>query len=112
MVLKILHSCYCTQRLSLRADEDTANVKDIFMVCVALSILVHPQMNDWATFDIAWAASLYVDTVAMVPQLMMISKTKRLPAYTGHYMFATFVSRGFSTWFWIYAFDNMLYLDG
>lgn len=112
MVLKIIHSCYTTYRHTAVCHHDEANVKSIVMVCVALAIFVHPDLNDWVTFDIAWAASLYVDTAAMLPQLMMVSKTGRTPAYSSHYIFATFVSRGFSAWFWVHGTDNLIYMEG
>lgn len=107
MLLKIMHSCYYTHRHSIEADKDTANVKDIVMVCVASALLVHPDLNDWVMFDVAWAASLYVETAAMLPQLMMISKTGKIPSYTSHYIFATLMSRGFSAWFWVYGAANL-----
>lgn len=110
-VLKILHSCYCSYRASLAAHEDTANVKDIVTMCVALAIVIHPELNEWVTFDIAWAASLYVDAVAMVPQVMMISKTQQTPGHMGDYLFCTLLSWVFSAWFWMHGATNLLDMD-
>lgn len=108
LVLKILHGCYCSYRSSLAADQDTANVQDIVKLCVALAIVVHPGLNGWVTYDIAWAASLYVDAMAMLPQVMMISKTQSTPGYTPHYLIATFASRVLSSWFWMHGATNLM----
>merc|ERR550537_449132 len=81
------------------------------MLCVALAIVVHPELNEWVTFDIAWTASLYVDAVAMLPQVMMISKTQQTPGYTGHYLIATLASRMFSAWFWIHGATNLMDME-
>merc|ERR1719502_815609 len=100
MVLKILHCIFKTRRSTYNAAEDTMDVKNMVIGCVLLAGGVHPPLNDWAAFDIAWAASLYIDTVAMLPQLLVCSKLGKVPAYTAHFLMLSLVSRGLSAWFW------------
>jgi len=107
MVLKVLHCCYFSHKRSYSAEEDSLDIKGLILGCGLLAILIHPDLNDWATFDIAWTMSLYLDTVAMLPQLWVVSKAGRIPAYTAHYIFTTTVSRGFSAWFWYYGAENI-----
>merc|ERR1719181_182961 len=83
------------------------DVRNMVMGCVALAVVVHPDLNDWDVFDIAWTVSLYLDTVGMLPQLFMSNKMGKVPAYTAHHLFATLVSRGFSAWFWYYGAENI-----
>merc|ERR1719261_1531268 len=107
MVLQILECIYKSHRASYQQDVDTMDIKNLVIGCVALAVLFHPDLNDWDVFDINWTVSLYLDTVAMLPQLFMSNKMGKVPAYTAHYLAATLVSRGFSAWFWYYGAENI-----
>jgi len=107
MVLHILQCIYKSHRPSYEQEFDTMDVKNMVIGCVALAVMIHPDLNDWAAFDIAWTVSLYLDTVAMLPQLFMSNKVGKVPAYTSHYIAATLVSRAFSAWFWYYGAENI-----
>merc|ERR1719213_1135587 len=96
MVLHILQCIYKSHRPSYEQEFDTMDVKNMVIACVALAIIVHPDLNDWPAFDIAWTVSLYLDTIAMLPQLWMCSKLGSVPSYTAHYLAATLASRFFS----------------
>merc|ERR1719487_153709 len=107
MVLHILQCIYKSHRVTYEQDADTMDIKNMVLACVALAVIFHPDLNDWAAFDIAWTVSLYLDTVAMLPQLFMSAKIGKVPAYTAHYIAATLVSRAFSAWFWYYGAENI-----
>merc|ERR1719399_2198863 len=107
MVLHILQCVYKSHRPSYEQEFDTMDVKNMVIACVGLAVMIHPDLNDWACFDIAWTVSLYLDTVAMLPQLFMSAKMGKVPAYTAHYIAATLVSRLFSAWFWFYGAENI-----
>merc|ERR1719197_2183208 len=107
MVLHILQCIYKSHRPSYEQEFDTMDVKNMVIGCVGLAVVIHPDLNDWAAFDIAWTVSLYLDTVAMLPQLFMSAKVGKVPAYTSHYIAATLVSRAFSAWFWYYGAENI-----
>merc|ERR1719247_3516106 len=107
MVLYILQCIYKSHKVTYEQDADTMDIKNMVMACVALAVIFHPDLNDWAAFDIAWTVSLYLDTVAMLPQLFMSSKIGKVPSYTAHYIAATLVSRTFSAWFWYYGAENI-----
>jgi len=107
MVLHILQCIYKTHKHSYDQEFDTMDVKNMVIGCVALAVVIHPDLNDWAAFDIIWTVSLYLDTVAMLPQLFMSNKIGKVPAYCSHYIAATLVSRAFSAWFWFYGAENI-----
>merc|ERR1719326_847162 len=107
MVLHILQCIYKSHRPTYNEDYDTMDVKNMVIGCVALAVVVHPDLNDWDVFDIAWTVSLYLDTVGMLPQLFISNKMGKVPAYTAHYLAATLVSRAFSAWFWYYGAENI-----
>jgi len=112
MVLKVLHCIYKTHAQSYNAEEDSMDVKNMVIGCVLLAVAVHPDLNDWPAFDIAWTSSLYIDTIAMLPQLWMCSKLGSVPSYTAHYLAATLASRFFSAWFWYHGAENIARLSG
>jgi ER lumen protein retaining receptor len=91
---------------------DFLSVKNMVLSSIGMAILIHPDLNDWATFDILWTAGLYADTVAMIPQLFMISKVGQVPKYTAHFIMAMAVSKLFSAWFWYYGAENIARLHG
>jgi len=107
LVLHLLRCIYKTNVTTYDVQYDTMDAKNIAIACVALAVLVHPDLNDWATFDIAWTTSLYLDTVSMLPQLLMSSKMGKVPSYTAHYIAATLVSRMFSAAFWYHGAENI-----
>ena len=84
-----------------------STVKNLVLGCVFAAILIHPDLNDWATFDILWTAGLYADTIAMIPQLLVISKAGQVPKYTAHFIMAMAVSKLFSAGFWFYGAENI-----
>merc|ERR1719453_1885965 len=92
--------------------EEVLCVKNLVLGSIGLAILIHPDLNDWATFDIMWTAGLYADTVAMIPQLFLISKAGQVPKYTAHFIMAMAVSKLFSAWFWYYGAENIARLHG
>merc|ERR1719321_1875878 len=86
MVLHILQCIYKSHKPTYDEEFDTMDVKNMVIACVALAVMIHPDLNDWACFDIAWTVSLYLDTVAMLPQLFMTAKMGRVPTFTSHYI--------------------------
>merc|ERR1719261_2202701 len=82
MLLKVVHCIFKTHSHTHNATEDTLNVKNMVIGCILLAVAIHPDLNDWPAFDIAWTASLYLDTIAMLPQLWMCNALGSVPSYT------------------------------
>lgn len=102
MAFKILldfRKCVPCQN-TYEADDDFVNTKNVVMYSVAMAIMIRVDMIGWSTYDIMWTAGLYVDAVAMIPQLVLMSKLGRMPECTVHYLSAMLVSRVFSALFW------------
>jgi len=113
MCLFALREVLTRHRSSREIESDTIlSVKNLVFGSIAAAILIHPDLNDWATFDILWTSGLYADTVAMVPQLLLISKAGQVPKYTAHFIMAMAVSKLFSAWFWYYGAENIARLHG
>lgn len=58
--------------------------------------------------QITWAYSIYLEAVAILPQLFLVSKTGEAETITSHYLFALGSYRGLYLLNWIYRY----YTDG
>lgn len=67
------------------------------------SFLCHP----WP-LQILWTFSIYLESVAILPQLFMVSKTGEAETITSHYLFALGVYRTLYlfNWIWRYHFEG------
>lgn len=58
--------------------------------------------------QILWTFSIYLESVAILPQLFMVSKTGEAETITSHYLFALGVYRALYlfNWIWRYQFEG------
>ena len=61
-----------------------------------------------ATIQILWTFSIYLESVAIMPQLYMVSKTGEAESITSHYLFALGSYRALYLVNWVYRY----YLEG
>jgi len=61
--------------------------------------------------QILWTFSIYLEAVAILPQLFMISKTGGAESITSHYLFALGAYRGLYLFNWIYRYYAEYYFD-
>jgi len=113
MALKLIHCVFKTHRHTYQEDCDTLNVVMAAIICFVLAVLIHPDLNARPVFDTLWATGLYIDVIAMVPQLWMMSKIGGdVEALNCHFVGATAVSRCVNLCFWFYGFVELAPLDG
>lgn len=55
-------------------------------------------------FQVLWTFSIYLESVAILPQLFMVSKTGEAESITSHYLFALGSYRGLYLLNWIYRY--------
>jgi len=104
LVLQILFSVFVVHKSSYQSGVDTLDVNNLIFGATVLAIVIHPSLNAWTPFDVLWTVHLYVDALAMVPQLWMISKAGgKVSGFTAHYIGATMLSNILSGLFWFYA---------
>merc|ERR1719304_122317 len=60
--------------------------------------------HEWSVMEILWTFSIYLEAVAILPQLFMVSKTGEAETITSHYLFALGSYRGLYILNWIYRF--------
>jgi len=108
MVLQILLCVFVSHKGTYQSDVDTVDVRNLVMGAVVLAVLIHPSQHSYPPLDILWTTHLYVDALAMVPQLWMISKNGgKVKGLTAHYIAATLLSNLLSGIFWFLAGSSL-----
>jgi len=96
----LLHQILVVKRHTYQAEEDSMPILPLVKGALVLAALLHGDMDDHPTFDTLWMTGLLASTVAVLPQLWLITKTGGCAeALTGHYIATMAVSRVFSGMF-------------
>merc|ERR1719478_553121 len=110
-------ACYlilcCTKwhASSYQEQFDTLEIKPVIMACSAVAVLVHPDLNDRPLFDTLWTASLYIDSLAMLPQLWMMSRSGEAQVLTSHNVAAMALSRAMNCVFWFHGDPELAVME-
>jgi len=107
-------------RDNYNADADTfasfmpanTGVLVIILPSLALALLIHPNLNNFFVTDAAWAFACYLETWAVIPQLLMMKKggkseTVIVEPYTAHWMFSLALARFCHFIFWIFSYHEL-----
>ena len=86
-------------------------------VCVAC-VCAQVMLTIWdvclyvcALLQILWTFSIYLESVAIMPQLYMISKTGEAETITSHYLFALGLYRGLYIVNWLFRYYTEGFYD-
>jgi hypothetical protein len=87
----------------------------LLVPCVVLAIFVKPHLNrdqSYFSSDMCWSLSMYLEAVAMFPQIYMFQKQAGeqnggVDALIGHTVFALGFSRVFELIFWLGSFKEL-----
>lgn len=78
----------------------------ILFPCLVLALAVHPTLNSSFVTDSLWAYACYLETMAVVPQLVMIRSSQKtkdshvvVEPTTAHWMFSLAVARMYLLFF-------------
>eukprot|EP00746_Dinoflagellata_sp_MGD_P080092 gnl/MRDRNA2_/MRDRNA2_32013_c0_seq1.p1 gnl/MRDRNA2_/MRDRNA2_32013_c0~~gnl/MRDRNA2_/MRDRNA2_32013_c0_seq1.p1 ORF type:complete len:314 (+),score=55.55 gnl/MRDRNA2_/MRDRNA2_32013_c0_seq1:96-1037(+) len=94
LVLNILKSIFATYRITYQDDLDTLKATYLIPGCFMLSMLIHPEFNLPGAMNFFWGATLYMDVLALMPQVVMMANGGgKVEAPIAHFVAATAVSR-------------------
>jgi len=82
-------------------EQDTFRHHFLVIPCSVLAILIH---NAWTPFEIIWTFSIYLEAVAILPQLVLLQRTQNIDNLTGNYVFLLGSYRGMYILNWIYRY--------
>jgi|Transcript_5580 hypothetical protein len=93
----LLHEAFVVKKGTYQEAEDSLPISSMVLGCLALAGVMHGNMNNRPLFDSLWMAGLFLSTVAVLPQLWLITRTGgRVEPLTSHYIAAMAVSRAMS----------------
>jgi ER lumen protein retaining receptor len=80
---------------------DTIPLEYLIGPCALLALLIHPSFT---VVQVLWSFSVYLEAVAILPQLFQLSKTGEAETITVHYLGALGAYRGLYILNWIYRY--------
>jgi len=106
--VSVLAAVHSQHESTYEKESDTCAILPFIIGCLVLAFLVHPSLNNRRIPDMAWTAALYLESVAMVPQLyMMTKKGGEVESLASHYIACVFVSRLLMMSFWIISYPEL-----
>eukprot|EP00475_Leptophrys_vorax_P019883 TRINITY_DN27223_c0_g1_i1.p1 TRINITY_DN27223_c0_g1~~TRINITY_DN27223_c0_g1_i1.p1 ORF type:complete len:217 (-),score=22.42 TRINITY_DN27223_c0_g1_i1:205-855(-) len=84
-------------------DRDHDTFRHVFLVipCFVLALLVNKKFTPT---EVLWTFSIYLEAVAILPQLVLLQRTKNIDNLTGNYVFFLGAYRGLYILNWIYRY--------
>lgn len=86
---------------------DTFRVEFLVIPAFLLALILHYDTKHSVVREIFWAFSIYLESVAILPQLFQLSRTGEAETITTHYLFALGAYRGLYIFNWIYKYITM-----
>ncbi|XP_010920052.1 ER lumen protein-retaining receptor-like [Elaeis guineensis] len=82
-------------------DEDTFRHFFVILPCFVLALLIN---HAFTVIEVLWTFSLYLEAVVILPQLVLLQRSRNIDNLTGNYVFLLGAYRAFYLLNWIYRF--------
>ncbi|KAK0086130.1 hypothetical protein PV325_003712 [Microctonus aethiopoides] len=82
-------------------NHDSFRIEFLILPTLLLSLFIN---HEFALLEILWTFSIYLESVAILPQLFLVSKTGEAESITSHYLFALGSYRGLYLLNWVYRY--------
>lgn len=89
-------------------NHDTFRIEFLLGPCILLSLVLN---HEFSPMEILWTLSIYLESVAILPQLFMVSKTGEAESITSHYLFALGSYRALYIANWVYRYNSEGFYD-
>ncbi|CAG2164869.1 unnamed protein product [Oppiella nova] len=105
--LAALYLIYAKFKATYDQNQDTFHIEFLLIPATILGLIVNHKFTPielWV--QVLWAFSIYLESVAILPQLYMVSKTCEAKTITSHYLMALGSYRALylMNWLWRYYF--------
>lgn len=87
---------------------DTFKMEFVLLPCLLLSLVAN---YSFTTLEVLWAFSIYLEAVAILPQLFLVAKTGEAENITSHYLFALGSYRALYILNWVYRYYTESHFD-
>ena len=91
---------YCTTYDSL--GDDFPHLKVLLPAALVLTCIVQ---SGWTAWELTWSYSLWLESIAFIPQIIMLNKIRIVENITSHYVAALGLYRFFYILNWIYRWQ-------
>lgn len=99
---------YSKFKATYDGNHDTFRVEFLVTPVAGLAVLINHELS---FLEILWTFSIYLESVAILPQLFMISKTGEAETITSHYLFALGIYRALYILNWVYRYYTESFFD-
>jgi len=89
-------------------NHDTFRIEFLLGPAALLAIVLN---HEFSVMEILWTFSIYLESVAILPQLFMVSKTGEAETITSHYLFALGSYRGLYILNWTFRYYYESFYD-
>lgn len=89
-------------------NHDSMRAEFLIVPAAGLACLINTKFD---AIEILWTFSIYLEAVAILPQLFLISKTGEAETITSHYLFAQGSYRALYILNWIYRYHYESHVD-
>ena len=100
---RIVHDMRADRVVRQTYDREQDTFRTAFLVapCLLLALLVHSSL---AVTEILWTFSIYLEAVAILPQLVLMQRTRNIDNLTGNYVFLLGLYRALYIVNWVYRY--------
>merc|ERR1719154_450438 len=99
---------YMKFKATYDGNHDTFRVEFLLGPAVLLALVLN---HEFSVMEILWTFSIYLESVAILPQLFMVSKTGEAETITSHYLFALGSYRALYIFNWIFRYYYEQFYD-
>merc|ERR1719345_211091 len=97
IIAYLLHQVLVDKKHTYQAEEDSLPIMPMIVGSFVFAALFHGNMNGRPLFDTLWMAGLLLGTVAVLPQMWLITRSGgKIEALTSHHIAAMAASRALS----------------
>jgi len=89
-------------------NHDTFRIEFLLLPTAVLALLIN---HEFTVMEVLWTFSIYLESVAIMPQLFLLSKTGSAETITAHYLFALGSYRALYIFNWIYRYYTETFFD-
>jgi hypothetical protein len=103
-VMHLLYRMHKTYASTYEREHDTYPIQSVVIHCIVVACFIHGDFNRSPVFDAIWAASLNLETVAMLPQMALRQHSKsEISNPTTHFLACYVLAAVCRFEFWWYA---------
>jgi ER lumen protein retaining receptor len=99
---------YVKFKATYDSNHDTFRIEFLLIPSAILALLLN---HEYSVMEILWTFSIYLESVAILPQLFMVSKTGEAESITSHYLFALGSYRALYIFNWVFRYYGEGFYD-